>query len=171
MHYSEKNRARQRDKARKMKDQCSTVPNSIVRDVLPPGFPKCGKSNVLNSDVLPPGFPNCGKSSVLNSGERSPAVQVASSDQTNIGAQTLLADHDTRAVEPVQRLGFPSLDLSRQSGNNPLRLTQTEAVPAALRQAVLLAAVRLHSHDPRRVVAKGRVGVVRARKPDDDGDA
>ena len=108
---------------------------------------------------------------MLNSGERSPAVQVASSDQTNIGAQTLLADHDTRAVEPVQRLWFPSLDLSRQSGNNPLRLTQTEAVPAALRQAVLLAAVRLHSHDPRRVVAKGRVGVVRARKPDDDGDA
>jgi hypothetical protein len=108
---------------------------------------------------------------VLNSGERSPAVQVASSDQTNIGAQTLLADHDTRAVEPVRRTWFPSLHLSRQSGNNPLRLTQTEAVSAALRQAGLLAAVRLHSHDPRRVVAKGRVGVVRARKPDDDGDA
>ena len=54
---------------------------------------------------------------------------------------------------------------------NPLRFTQTEAVAAALRQAALFATVRLHSNDPRRVVAKGRTGVVRACKPDDTGDA
>ena len=147
-----KRNARQRNTARKVTGECSKVQPAIVRAVSTHGFPICGKSNMLNN------------------GAGCSAVQVVSSEQANTGELTLMADNQTRAVEPVRRLRLPSLDLSSQSDTNHHRFTHPAAAAAALRHAALFAAVSLHSNDPRRVVAKGRLGVVRACKPDDSGD-